>query len=49
MQLGLVVGDTGEVVGLITLEDVLSELFGALSDELKDSLKSLPRKRGGAG
>ena len=49
MQLGLVVGDRDEVVGLITLEDVLSEVFGALSDELKDSLKSRPRKRGGAG
>ena len=45
VQLGLVVGDKGEVVGLITLEDVLSEVFGALSDELKDSLRSRPRKR----
>ena len=37
VQLGLVVGERGEPVGLITLEDVLSEVFGALSDELKGS------------
>jgi putative hemolysin len=37
VQLGLVVGDRGEPVGLISLEDVLSEVFGALSDELKGS------------
>lgn len=49
VQLGLVVGDKGEVVGLITLEDVLSEVFGALSDELKDSLRSRPRRRPAAG
>ncbi len=48
VQLGLVVGERNETVGLITLEDVLSEVFGALSDELKDSLRSRPRKRGGA-
>ena len=47
VQVGLVVGEKGELVGLITLEDVLSEVFGALSDELKDSLRSRPRKRGG--
>lgn len=49
VQLALVVGERGELVGLITLEDVLSEVFGALSDELKDSLRSRPRKRPGAG
>ncbi|HEU5058914.1 MAG TPA: hemolysin family protein [Kofleriaceae bacterium] len=37
VQLGLVVGERGEPVGLISLEDVLSEVFGALSDELKGS------------
>jgi CBS domain containing-hemolysin-like protein len=49
MQLGLVVGDQGEVVGLITLEDVLSEVFGALSDELKDSRRPRGKKRAPAG
>jgi CBS domain containing-hemolysin-like protein len=44
-----VVGERGDVVGLITLEDVMSEVFGALSDDLKDSLRSRPRKRPGAG
>jgi putative hemolysin len=37
VQLGLVVGERGELVGLISLEDVLAEVFGALSDELKGS------------
>jgi len=35
VQLALVVGEGNSVVGLITLEDVLSEVFGALTDELK--------------
>jgi len=35
VQLALVVGEGETVVGLITLEDVLSEVFGALTDELK--------------
>ncbi len=48
VQLGLVTGDRGAVVGLITLEDVLSEVFGALSDELKDGLRRA-RKRAPAG
>ena len=48
-QLGLVVGARGELVGLITLEDVLSEVFGALTDELKGSLRRPlgKRRRGG--
>jgi putative hemolysin len=48
-QLGLVVAARGEVVGLITLEDVLSEVFGALTDELKGSLRRPlgKRRRGG--
>lgn len=45
VQLGLVVGERGETVGLITLEDVLSEVFGALSDELKDSKRRPLGKR----
>jgi CBS domain containing-hemolysin-like protein len=35
VQLALVVGEAGAMVGLITLEDVLSEVFGAFTDELK--------------
>lgn len=34
-QLGLVMGEGNTVVGLITLEDVLSEVFGVVTDELK--------------
>lgn len=45
VQLGLVVGERSETVGLITLEDVLSEVFGALSDELKDSKRRPLGKR----
>jgi putative hemolysin len=36
----LVVNDAGEVVGLITLEDVVAELLGGVADEFK-----LPRRR----
>ena len=32
---GLVVDDAGQVVGLITVEDVLAELLGGVSDEFK--------------
>jgi len=49
MQLGLVVSDKAEVVGLITLEDVLSEVFGALSGELQDSRRPRGKKRAPAG
>jgi len=54
VQLGLVVGERGELVGLISLEDVLAEVFGALSDELKGSRgQRRPlgkrRRRGGPG
>lgn len=45
VQLGLVVGAGGQVVGLITLEDVLSEVFGALTDELKGSRRRPLGKR----
>jgi putative hemolysin len=34
-QLALVVGEGNALVGLITLEDVLAEVFGAVTDELK--------------
>jgi len=42
-QLALVVGEGNAVVGLITLEDVLSEVFGAFTDELKGDIR---RRRG---
>jgi putative hemolysin len=45
VQLGLVVGERGEPVGLISLEDVLAEVFGALSDELKGSKRRPLGKR----
>jgi putative hemolysin len=51
-QLGLVVDERGAVVGLISLEDVMSELFGALSDELKSGTLRRPlgkRRRDGRG
>ena len=35
VQLGLVVDERGKTVGLISLADVLADVFGALSDELK--------------
>jgi putative hemolysin len=35
MQLAIVVGEGNATVGLISLEDVLSEVFGAFTDELK--------------
>jgi len=35
VQLALVVSEGNALVGLITLEDVLSEVFGAFTDELK--------------
>jgi putative hemolysin len=35
VQLAVVVGDGNVPVGLISLEDVLSEVFGAVTDELK--------------
>jgi CBS domain containing-hemolysin-like protein len=35
VQLAVVVGDGGAPVGLISLEDVLSEVFGVVTDELK--------------
>ena len=41
----LVVDGSGAVVGLITLEDVLSELLGSVSDELKPS-RLLPIRLG---
>jgi CBS domain containing-hemolysin-like protein len=43
VQLALVVGEGNAVVGLITLEDVLSEVFGAFTDELKGESR---RRRG---
>jgi CBS domain containing-hemolysin-like protein len=43
-QLGLVMGEGNTVVGLITLEDVLSEVFGVVTDELKgDHRRRRPR------
>ena len=35
VQIGLVIDERGKTVGLISLADVLAEVFGALSDELK--------------
>jgi len=35
VQLALVVGEANALVGLISLEDVLSEVFGVMTDELK--------------
>jgi putative hemolysin len=35
VQLALVLGEGNSLVGLITLEDVLTEVFGAITDELK--------------
>jgi CBS domain containing-hemolysin-like protein len=43
VQLALVTGEGNALVGLITLEDVLSEVFGALTDELKGEVR---RRRG---
>ena len=45
--MGLVVNEYGKVLGLVTMDDVLAQLFGALRDE-RDALQSL-NKRGGRG
>lgn len=45
-QQALVTGDKGSVVGLVTLEDALAELFGELADEFK--IRRRGRRRGEA-
>jgi putative hemolysin len=49
VQLGLVVDERGKTVGLISLADVLAEVFGALADELKAAAPREPgrRRKGG--
>ena len=44
VQLGLVMGERGVMVGLITLDDVLAEVFGAVAGELMASPR-LHRRR----
>jgi CBS domain containing-hemolysin-like protein len=41
-HMGLVVDEYGEVIGLITLEDVLEELVGDIGDELDDRVAEYP-------
>ncbi len=41
-HLAMVVDEYGEIVGLITLEDVLEELVGDIGDELDDRLAEYP-------
>jgi putative hemolysin len=43
VQLALVVGEGNTLVGLISLEDVLSEVFGAMTDELKGERRARGR------
>lgn len=45
VQLGLVVGERGRLVGLITLDDVLAEVFGAVAGELMASPRLHRRRR----
>jgi len=51
VHMGVVVNEYGKVLGLVTMDDVLAQLFGALRDE-RDALQAsgatqLPRGRGG--
>ncbi len=41
-HMGLVVDEYGEVIGLITLEDVIEELVGDIGDELDDRVAEYP-------
>lgn len=45
VQLGLVIGERGTLVGLITLDDVLAEVFGAVAGELMSSPRLHRRRR----
>jgi magnesium and cobalt exporter, CNNM family len=40
----LVVDDSGRVMGLITLEDVVAELLGGVADEFKTARRRPPRR-----
>jgi putative hemolysin len=51
VHMGIVVNEYGKVLGLVTMDDVLAQLFGALRDEreaLQASSSGIPIRRGGA-
>jgi CBS domain containing-hemolysin-like protein len=41
----IVIDDRDQVVGLITLEDVVAELLGGVADEFKGAKPRIPRMR----